>query len=138
MTTIAYKDGVMACDSQADWYYKEDGFKKIYKKGEILIGFAGSYGQGILFCDWILGKGEKPGNTDDLFAIVVKNGKCYQYDRTLVPLPCEPYVAIGSGSKFAIAAMDCGKGAKKAIEVAKRRDVDTGGKVHAFKIPIKK
>lgn len=41
---------------------------------------------------------------------------------------------LGSGGKFATAAMDHGKSAKEAIEYAKTRCVYTGGKVHVFDV----
>lgn len=42
--------------------------------------------------------------------------------------------AIGSGYKFALAAMDFGKSAKEAVEYAATRDTYTGGKIFVFDI----
>ena len=42
--------------------------------------------------------------------------------------PCES-IAIGSGSKYAIGAMDCGKTAQEAVQIAARRDTGTGGTI---------
>lgn len=41
---------------------------------------------------------------------------------------------IGSGSSFALAALDFGKSAKEAVEYAMTRDIYTGGKVHVYDI----
>ena len=40
--------------------------------------------------------------------------------------------SIGSGSEFAIAAMDFGKSARESVEYAATRDSKTGGKVKVF------
>lgn len=134
MTTIAYKDGVMAGDSQSSWHYKELNAKKVQKRGDMLIGFAGDFGSGVRFCNWMFNKGEQPNVIDDSFsAIVVKGSKCYHYDRTLVPFHSDKYIAIGSGAEFAIAAMDCGKSAVDAVKIASRRDPHTGGKIRTVK-----
>ncbi|MBC3948340.1 proteasome subunit beta [Pseudomonas folii] len=42
--------------------------------------------------------------------------------------------AIGSGSAFALAAMDMGATSAEAIEAAKRRDTSTGGRVRELRI----
>ena len=41
----------------------------------------------------------------------------------------EDYTALGSGRNFAIAAMDAGCSARKAVEIACNRDVGSGGTV---------
>ena len=43
-------------------------------------------------------------------------------------------IAVGSGSSFAISALDLGKSAKESIEYVKTRDVSTGGKVRVIKL----
>ncbi len=51
-------------------------------------------------------------------------------DDGITPIPIlEPYIAIGSGSDFAISAMSMGKTAKEAIEEAIKHDIYTGGTV---------
>lgn len=45
--------------------------------------------------------------------------------------------AIGSGSAFALAAMDMGATAAEAIEVAKMRDTSTGGRVRTVLLNTK-
>jgi ATP-dependent protease HslVU (ClpYQ) peptidase subunit len=43
---------------------------------------------------------------------------------------------IGSGSSFALAALDFGKSAKEAVEYAATRDCYTGGKVSVYDIAL--
>jgi hypothetical protein len=42
--------------------------------------------------------------------------------------------AIGSGSAFALAAMDMGASAEEAVHAAMKRDIYTGGKVVTFRV----
>ena len=133
MTTIAYKDGVMAADSQTDWFYRETVDIKIQKKHGVMVGSCGNTGDGKKFRDWILNKGDKPELKDKFSALVVRNGRVTQYDSCLVPMRSEKYTAIGSGAAFAIAAMDCGKNAIEAVRIAKRRDISTGGRIRTIK-----
>lgn len=42
--------------------------------------------------------------------------------------------AIGSGSAYAIAAMDMGASAEQAVRAAMKRDIYTGGKVVTFRV----
>ncbi|KWS07470.1 hypothetical protein [Pseudomonas syringae] len=42
--------------------------------------------------------------------------------------------AIGSGSAFALAAMDMGASAEEAVRAAMKRDIYTGGKVRTFQV----
>lgn len=51
--------------------------------------------------------------------------------------PVDIDYAVGSGSNFALAAMDLGKSATEAVEYAKTRDSNTGGSVHSYKISDK-
>ncbi|WP_342649103.1 proteasome subunit beta [Pseudomonas sp. REB1044] len=43
--------------------------------------------------------------------------------------------AIGSGSAYALAAMDMGATAQEAVRAAVKRDIYTGGKVVTFRLP---
>ena len=42
--------------------------------------------------------------------------------------------AIGSGTAYAITAMDMGASAKQAVKMAAKRDTNTGGKIRTFKM----
>lgn len=42
--------------------------------------------------------------------------------------------AIGSGSAYALVAMDMGASAEEAVRAAMRRDIYTGGKVRTFRV----
>lgn len=149
MTTVAFKDGVMASDSR----YSETSvgatkgpkvFRKMIgtrKDKPVLIGIAGDVFAAMLFVDWYgtnnvdLHK-TLTEMTDDGFAVIIWDGKrlleANRYCR-----PCEVgehYYAIGSGGVHAITAMDCGKSAIQAVQMAAKRDTATGGRIVSFKL----
>lgn len=65
----------------------------------------------------------------DFEALVVFQGETYWYGVNGVPVLVGSPAAVGSGKKFAMAAMLCGKTPKEAVEIAPQLDPHTGGKV---------
>lgn len=63
----------------------------------------------------------------DFDGLVVSRGDVYWYGVNGVPVLVGAPAAIGSGQKFAMAAMLCGKTPKEAVEVAMQLDPNTGG-----------
>ena len=71
-------------------------------------------------------------------AILISNGSAFTVDTDEGGF-CEiarltDSFAMGSGSSFAIAALDLGKTAKEAVNYAKTRDIYTGGRVRVFDV----
>ena len=124
----------MAADSQSEWFYVEQCNQKIFRVNGMLVGVAGQLGDAIKFRNWLKNGGDRPVITEKFSAIVVKNKKVLQYDACLEPMKTEGYAAVGSGACFAIAAMDCGKSAKEALEIARKRDSGTGGRIRMMRI----
>lgn len=140
MTTIAYKDGVIAYDGRQirNDRIVSDSAPKCQVVGGVSFLLAGAV------CD------EK--------ALIA----AYFGTPSLVPVECSGYVvdggklllighddktgiwkqeldlsnpdAIGSGSAYAIAAMDMGASAEDAVRAAMRRDIYTGGKVSVLRV----
>jgi hypothetical protein len=145
-TTIAWDGHTLAADSQATQCEAIPGlgmlvknvqfsFCKIhyYPKKHLWIAGAGTLEDINIFCAF-LGEGQPlPKNFEgDFHALVVnKDGKCLLYegpnDSTEVIGP----VAIGSGKTAAVAAMMLGVSATKAIEIAGRLDIFTGGPIQS-------
>lgn len=147
MTTVAFRDGVMAGDSRG-----VDGnvgitpitkvFRKKIKGKEYLFGVAGYWEAALMFIEWFrtrdnalherLMKLKDDTDFDVLIwdGITLLNADALMY---LVEVP-EPYYAIGSGAPHAITAMDCGKSARQAVQMAARRDIYTGGRIISMKI----
>ena len=148
MTTIAYKDGIMAGDGQCTWsgtkICKTD--KKVFEinlgKRTTLIGMAGDVSHCYEFLDWFK-KGavleQKPKfeeDFEDFIALVVKDpGTEKEAIVTYMQnssYPCNvdiPYFAIGSGTEYALGAMYAGASAIEAVECAIMLDVNTGGEI---------
>ena len=57
-------------------------------------------------------------------------GKFLKYERSAIPFKIEsPFIALGTGREYAMAAMHLGKTAAEAIEVAAHFDSGTGNGV---------
>lgn len=150
MTTVAFRDGIMAADSR----YSETSvgatrgpkiFRKKVGKREALIGIAGDVWAAMLFVDWYGTNNTElyktlTGMTDDGFsAMIWDKKKLFEANRYCRPTEIdEPYYAIGSGGVHAITAMDCGKSAAQAVQMAMKRDVYSGGRIVTLTLEAKK
>lgn len=135
MTTIAYKDGIMAGDSRISHGNVTVGTTvKVFKnyRGE-LLGGCGAFSDLVALRDWFLEgmKGEPPepqGNTEAMF--VKSDGEVmYVWGQRMSALEA-PYHAIGSGMHLALGAMAVGANATQAVAVACHLDNGSGGPVH--------
>lgn len=137
MTTIAYKDGVIAYDSRSTAREKivsDDTEKCIEERGVkfILSGCASDF-QALM--DAYFGA-EPRGNgiagfaIDDgvLWLIGISEDDGFWKERLRADQPC----AIGSGADHALTAMDMGGSAVKAVEMAMKRDIYSGGLVRTL------
>ncbi|MDP9089183.1 MAG: hypothetical protein M3O26_10650 [Pseudomonadota bacterium] len=141
MTTVAFKDGVMASDSR----YSDTSvgitkgpkiFRKKVGKKEVLIGVAGAdVFAAMLFVDWYGTTADPPKSLSsmdgDMFDILLWDGRRL-YEANPHCRLCEieePYYSIGSGAVHAITAMDCGKSAAQAVQMAIKRDINSGGRI---------
>lgn len=141
MTTIAYKDGVVAYDSQASAGVTivDDDVDKKWVRGESLFFMAGSPDEIAVFLDAFEdGEDTYPYihdvngilvEPDGLFSVGSIEGKIWKQKWNGL----KPY-AIGCGGRFAWGAMDMGATAERAVKVACRRDIYSGGRVRTFKI----
>ncbi|MER9176345.1 peptidase S14 [Mesorhizobium sp. M0955] len=149
MTTIAYKDGILAADSRA---YSGDkmpmGFKtKIHRlKGGYLVGASSrDVGKTDAFIDWCrnhVNKGRHPGNQGNAVDIEVQailvdpEGQVYYWYQLRCfsgPLKDE-FFAIGSGDQFAYGAMKAGASAEEAVRIATECDPWSGGPIVTLKL----
>lgn len=140
MTTIAYKDGVIAYDSQisrGDVIVYDDYDKCLVRDG-VRFFCSGATPDFPALVDAYFGA--KPAGPIDVTAMVLDGDSlmlvAVDNETGLWKSPImrdRPY-AIGSGTPFAFAAMDMGASAEKAVEMAARRDTSTGGKVRTMRI----
>lgn len=146
MTTIAYRDGILAADSRVT--YGEEGSarihtcKKLFRKKvtqgkksfDVIIATAGESAPGMLFVDWY-GTGKPIPDTflhlgGDFLCLVLTPSGLFEFD-----VYCrgeevnDDFYAIGSGAKAALGALWCGKSAVEAVRIASRIDPYTGGRI---------
>lgn len=138
MTTIVYKNGIMAADTREVSGQTARRCTKLFKFGRTIIGTAGDSFAGMVFVDW-WGRGrpenDRPDLTnldmdEDFECLVWHDAKLYVVNRLMllveVSLEDYPFYAIGSGSDVALGALSMGASAKRAIEIAADFDVNTG------------
>lgn len=140
MTTIAYRDGVIAFDSRVteDDLIISDSYNKSYEIDNLKIFFAGD----VILLPALAGciQDESPaavvgeieaivwtGNT--LLWVSLEQGCFYK-----MPMAFNSYFSIGSGKAHAYTAMDMGADALTAVKMAAKRDKNTGGTVNSFSI----
>lgn len=143
MTTIAYKDRVIAYDSRFTRdgvIVSDEGSKKVETEDNIFF-LAGAEDEWPIFIE-AYEKGAEPKFLPKVSALVAcKNTKalyyagCWTTDGGAVAVHraiAHNPEAIGSGRSFALAAMDCGKSAVEAVNAAAKRCIYTGGTINSY------
>jgi len=140
MTTIAYKDGIIAYDSRmvCNGLIVDDLYEKEFFKDNIYIFYCGDVGDIEEFNEAVFSNAN-PSRELDCEALVVYSGKLYAVDifetrLRKAPLRLSCHTAIGSGSKLALAFMDTGMTAEEAVIATCKRDTQTGGVVRTHVI----
>lgn len=145
MTTIAFRDGIIAADSRETWESDAGGasmgtceklFVKRVGRRDVVIGTAGGSYAGMVFVDWFGSGGAIPeilshlDLAEDFDALVIDRGEAYTANHLCrLVKTTDRFVALGSGRKAALAAMYCGKSAKDAVAIAAKVDPYTGGRI---------
>jgi len=145
MTTIAVRNGIMACDSMVG--VSSDGggdrayfhSEKVYPIEGELIGGSGETAGILIWIEWYMDGCEdkklrkRMWEVDFDIVLLHSDGRIQTSDACGNIEDChEPFYAIGSGTKCALAAMHMGATAAEAVEIAKKIDPHTGGKVQVF------
>lgn len=141
MTTIAYRSGVLAGDSQAtdDQLWQTTKIHRLNTSaGTLLVGFAGDTFAALVFIEWLKNdQSRKPdiSNEDFEAVVVAETGRVTIWNQSLVPWSPEgKFFAIGSGGKVAMGAMHAGKGAIEAVKIACKVDPYTRGPVRSLRL----
>lgn len=144
MTTITYRDGVLASDSREtstngevgdDGYVVNDCCKKVYRLPDGRL-FAAAHatedGERLLRA---LCNNQTPPALDDVCALLINHdGTVLMYEGHIWIKQKGPYFAIGSGARFALGAMKVGAGAVKAAKVGAAMDPYSGGPIQTLKL----
>lgn len=140
MTTIAYKDGVIACDSRQTRggaivsddvlkYEDVDGVRffltgSVCDERALIAAYFGTASTVPVECSGYVVDGGK-------LMMIGHDDKTGIWRQELDPSNPD---AIGSGSPYALAAMNMGASAEDAVRAAMKRDIYTGGKIRTVKI----
>lgn len=141
MTTLAYKDGVLAADTQVN-----DGGARVAITEKIgrtddgrLWGFTGSLQFQAACVAWA----QHPDNPnpppswddDSLFIVIEPDGRAREWcGKGWVEHLQAPFFAWGSGMRFAIGAMAAGADARAAVAIAARYDNNSGPPVRTLRL----
>jgi ATP-dependent protease HslVU (ClpYQ) peptidase subunit len=138
MTTVAYKNGIIACDKQGtDGNVGMKASFKAVRTDDTVYLITGTLYKGVRFAEWLAdgqhGKAPKLKNTDVL-EFDMRSGKLVIYEGQSYPLPVEETMyAYGSGGQIALGAMAAGATAEEAVKIAIKYDVYTGGGVQVYR-----
>lgn len=137
MTTIAYRDGVLAADSRitAGNLIVPGGFYKVRRLpcGSLFAG-SGSVDDIERILEAIL-VGDAPPSVRNTTAVTVDTkGAMWTYEGSVWVRQRGPYGAWGSGSPYAYGALAMGASAKDAVRIAIKFDNGSGGPVRAASI----
>jgi ATP-dependent protease HslVU (ClpYQ) peptidase subunit len=121
----------MMADAQlTDGNMRAKVYSKIKKINGHLVGGAGNLEEVILFQQWYANPNSKPPNLSSRGfegLAVTPEGDIFTYQRRLVPMKVEEkFYACGSGFAFAMGAMEAGASMERAMEIACKRDSNTG------------
>ncbi len=140
MTSIAYRDGILAADSRATagdhGWVKADEVQKIFRLPDGSL-FAGAGDQGLhgaLRAFLSEESGERPDIGDSDAIQVMLDGKIWYYTGKSVRVAKAPFIALGSGLPALLGAMYAGASAQEAVAIACKIDPYSGGFVYA--VPI--
>lgn len=133
ITTIAYRGGILAGDTRVTIgdNIVTDKQRKVWKtKDGYLLGAAGKV-EDMERLRRVVRKGVAVDATLDISALLISpEGKVMLFEgNTWVTQKGAKYYAIGSGHDVALAAMDAGADAVKAVKIAIKRDTGSGGHV---------
>lgn len=138
MTTIAYRNGILAADTQMATSGSVNGsvIKIARREDGALVGAAGYATYAYAFMQWFLSgeqgdppKADHSDNNLDRGVIFGSDGYFRVYEVEGMFVATAPYYAFGGGMDFALGAMHAGAGAKQAIEAAIAHDPNTGGDI---------
>lgn len=142
MTTIAYRDGVLASDSRLSFNDNicTDKCIKIWRLPDgTLFGASGDNEPGLLILN-SLRKGLPLPKFDGqaLGVRILPKGQIYVTEGLLWDRWPEKFVAIGSGGKHALAVLRHGGSAVEAVKAGIAGDVYSGGRVQKLELKRKR
>lgn len=150
MTTIAYKDGIIAWDGLITSGNRKigDDHRKVYSVNKQVLGYDVIY-IGLSGCSsakhFLIGEelSYKTKVPDNLYfnaiAVTYNGGVIYLdseegEDILHINFIDSDFASVGSGSEFAMGAMKFGASASEAVLIASELDISTGGTISSLKL----
>lgn len=143
ITTIAYKDGIIAADTQTTFgniRATSDPKIKVLPNG-LLIAIAGDVAKGLIAerffsqPDWITKLDDSPTFKRGFEALLFPNGRPHWCANNCVPVPLvNPFYSMGSGWQIAMAGMKTGLNAVQAVQLAGELDIYTNNTVQVVHV----
>lgn len=142
MTTVAYRDGVLAADSLISRCGNDAGRStKVRRVGDLLVAGCGTTSLIQRFISWVVGgmKGHPPtlqiGESTACVVAIHPDGWIVEWNGDHPPdMIRAPFAAWGSGADIALGAMGFGASAREAVAVAAKIDHNTGGEVQSISV----
>ena len=137
MTTIAYRDGVLAADTQINSGNgnRAGHIRKIGRTADgWLWGFTGSTEHMADCAEWAEGREGKPPAIEGCFILISPDGRHKEWWGKGWIAAEDPQAAWGSGEKIARGAMHAGASASEAVQAAIALDTDSGGTVTVLRV----
>ena len=145
MTVIAFKDGVMAADTQITWGTSRiSGPKLVRLPDGGVAGSAGECSAGQAALNWLAEGGSMEGNEERItlpniegadVLIAKPDGSLWMLTNRFPAWPVNgPAVAIGCGSDAALMAFAHGASAVEACQKAIKQDVNCGDPVQSMDV----
>jgi len=137
VTTIAYRDGVLAGDSRVtngDLICPETVTKVIKLPNGSLLGCAGTLRDVFELRNALVEKHPLPDLKKVTALLITPDEQLWSYDRTTWNEMDAPYYAIGSGEQFALAALWMGADAVQAVKCGIHFDKNSGGRVRTVRL----
>lgn len=135
MTTIAYRDGILAADTKVS----EDGLycgsiTKVGKIGEVLFAATGSLFFLQSFSDWVRNGLPEPmpediKNDENGTGILIYREHFLNLEKGKWDRLYTDFAAFGSGRRIALGALAMGGSAIEAVEIAIKYDTYSGGDI---------
>lgn len=133
VTTVAFKEGTMAGDTQITAETTIYRAQKIYKTPDgSLVGGCGAWSKAYQALDWMLNgeKGDSPKFDGAQILIARPDGSLWIADDEFPAYPLlDKFIAVGCGAQAAMLAMSDGSSAVEAIQKVSKLDAHTSSPV---------
>jgi ATP-dependent protease HslVU (ClpYQ) peptidase subunit len=146
MTIIAWDGQTLAADKRATLSGLASVVTKIYEVPQGLLGVAGEFSRFGAILEWFREKDAAPKHCPKFqqdvetclhIVLIANNGAIWKYECSGHPYLVEDVkFAMGSGRNYAIAAMECGKSAPEAVQIACKFDIYCGNGYDTLTLPV--